>query len=88
MLKFSGLIFLSDYNIRKSERDCWNTGLNLRCDLFPETMTRNRFFEMKSALHVADIQSLIESRMAKVEQLHTLLNKKLIQLVFFTKILV
>ena len=48
---FIGLIFLSGYNIRLAERDYWSVDPDLRCDTFCETMSRNRFFEIKSFLH-------------------------------------
>ena len=67
---FIGLIFLSGYNIRLAERDYWSVDPDLRCDTFCETMSRNRFFK---------IQSLSESRMAKVEPLYDLLNEKIQQ---------
>ena len=77
MMNFVGLIFLSGYNMRKSERDYWSVDPDLRCDAFPQTMSCNRFFELKSVLHAADNQSLSDSRMAKVEPLYNLLNEKL-----------
>ena len=76
---FIRLIFLSGYNIRLAERDCWNVDLDLRCDTFYETMSRNRSFEIKLFLHAADNQSLIESCMAKVEPLYNLIKKKIQQ---------
>ena len=76
---FIGLIFLSGYNIRLAERDYWSVDPDLRCDTFCETMSRNRFFEIKSFLHTADNQSLNELRMAKVEPLYDFLNEKIHQ---------
>ena len=57
---FMELIFLSGYNIRLAERDYWSADPDLRCDMFCETMRRNRFFEIKSFIHAADKQSLSE----------------------------
>ena len=76
MLNLVGLIFLFGYNISLSEKDYCSIDPDLRCDAFPETMTRNRFFELKSFLHAAN-HSLSNSRMAKVEPLYNLLNQKL-----------
>ena len=76
---FIGLIFLSGYNIRLAERDKWSVDLDLRCDTFCETKSRNQFFEIKSFLHASDKQSFCESRMAKVDPLYDLLNKKIQQ---------
>ena len=87
LTNFIGLIFLSEYNIRLSERDYWSIDQDVRCDAFCEAMSRNRFFEIKSFIHTADNQSLSESRMAKVEPLYDLLNKKIQQFELFTKTL-
>ena len=77
ILNFVGLILLSRYNIRSSEKDYWSNDSDLRCDAFPETMTRSRFLELKSFLHSADNHSLSDSQMAKVEPLYNLLSEKL-----------
>ena len=76
MLNFLGLIFLSGNNIRLLEKDYWSIDPDLRCGAFPETMTRNRFFRLKSFLHTADDHSLRDSRMAKVEPLYNVLSQK------------
>ena len=77
MLHLVGLIFLYGYNIGLSEKDCWSINLDLCCDAFPETMTQNRFFELKSFFHAAGNHSLCDSRMAKVKPFHNLLNQML-----------
>ena len=69
---FIGLVFLSSYNIRLAERDYSCVDTDFRCDTFCETMSRKRFFEIKSFPHVTDNQSFSESRMAKFEPLHLL----------------
>ena len=61
MLNFVGLIFLSGCNIRLSEKDYWSIDPDLCCDALPETMTQNRFFELKSFLHAVDNHSLSDS---------------------------
>ena len=73
MKNFIGLIFLSGYNIRLAERDYWSVDPDLRCDTFCETMSRNRFFEIKP------FRSLSESRMTRVDQLYDLPNEKIQQ---------
>ena len=73
---FIGLIFLSGYKITLVECDYWSADPDLRCNTICERMGRKRFFKVKSFLHAADNQSLSESRMAKVEPLYDLLNKK------------
>ena len=70
MMQFIGLIFLSAYNIRLSERDYWSTDPDLRCDAFCTTMSRNRFLEIKAVLHAANNRCLSHCRMAKVKPLY------------------
>ena len=46
MSNFIGLLFLSGYNIRKSQKDYWSIDPDLGCSTFRETMSRNRFDEI------------------------------------------
>ena len=62
---FIGLIFLSGYNIRLTEQDYWSVDPDLRCDTFCETMSRSRLSEIKSFLHAAANQFLVEFHMVK-----------------------
>ena len=84
---FIELNFLSDYNIRLAERYYWSVDLDLKCDIFWETMSRNEVFKIKSFLHAAVNQSLSESRTAKVEPLYDFLNNNFSNLVSLMKIL-
>ena len=77
MMNFIGLEFMSGHNIRLSERDYWSTYPDLLCAASSNTMSRNRFFKIKSYLHAANTQMLKDSRMAKVAPLYDLLNVKL-----------
>ena len=52
--------------IRLPKKDYWSIDPDLRCNAFPETMTQNRFFELKSFLHAADNHSLSHSRIARI----------------------
>ena len=80
MSNFIGLLFLSGYNIRKSQKDYWSIDPDLGCSTFRETMSRNRFDEIKSCFHAADNNSLApDTRMAKVKPLYDLVNEKLLQ---------
>ena len=66
-----------------SKKDYWSIDPDLRCNAFPETMTQNSFFDLKSFLHAADNHSLSDSRMAKVGPLYNLLSQKLQAYVIF-----
>ena len=74
---FLGLLLLSGYNIRTSERDYWSKSKTLNSEAFIETMSRNKFLLIKRYLHAADNLNLGQSKMAKVKPLYDLLNKKL-----------
>ena len=74
-----GLILLSGYNTRTSERDYWSKDPFLQCDPFVKTMPRNKFLAIKKYLHAADNQKLDGSKMAKVKPLYNILNKKMQQ---------
>lgn len=78
MYNFIGLLLLSGYNMRTSERDYWSKSPDLSCPAFAETMSRNRFQQIKSVLHAADNQSLGSNRMAKISPLYELLNQSLL----------
>ena len=79
-MNFVGLLFLSGYNIRKSQRDNWSIHADLACNSFRETMSRNRFDKVKFVFHVAD-NSFLEkdSRIAKAKPLYDPLNTKIVQ---------
>ena len=78
MMNFIGLIFLSGYNIRKSIQDYWSVDPDLGCSSFRETMSRNRFEEIKSVFHIADNAFLgLDSRMLKVKPIYDMINEKI-----------
>ena len=80
MINFIGLIFLSGYNIRKSTRDYWSVDPDIGCSSFRETMSRNRFEEIKCVFHVADNAFLEQdSRMSKVKPIYDMINEKIAQ---------
>ena len=72
--QFLGLLLLSGYNVRHSERDYWSTNPQFECPYFVKTMPRARFFKIKRFLHAADNQRLDSSKMAKVKPLYDLIN--------------
>ena len=61
MLNFFDIAFLYGQNISLSEKDYWSIDLDLHCDVFPEAMTRNKFFELKSFFHASNNHSLNDS---------------------------
>ena len=80
MINFIGLIILSGYNIRKSTRGYWRVDPDLGYSSFRETMSRNRFEEIKSVLHVVDNAFLEQdSRMPKLKPIYDMINEKIAQ---------
>ena len=78
LINFIGLIFLSGYNIRKSIQDYWSVDQDFGCSSFRETMSRNRFEEIKSVFHIADNAFLgLDSRMLKVKPIYDMINEKI-----------
>ena len=78
MHSFIGLLLLSGYNMRTSEKDYWSKSHDLSCPAFAETMSRNRFQKIKNVLHAANNQSLDSNKMAKIKPLYDLLNQSLL----------
>ena len=78
-VQFIGLLVLSVINIRTAERYYWSKLPGLQCEVFAETMSRNRFQAIKSYLHAVDNQNLGANSMAKITPLFDLLNSKLQQ---------
>ena len=76
---FFGLLLLSGYNIRSSDRDYRSKSPDLACTVFINTMSRNKFQQIKSYLHVADNHSRGQSKMATITLLYDILITKLIQ---------
>ena len=76
---FFGLILLTVYNIRISQRDYWSKNPFLQCDPFVQTMTRNKFSTIKKYLHAADNKNLDSSKMAEVKPLYNILNGEMQQ---------
>ena len=64
-VQFIGLLVLSAINIRTAERDYWSKLPGLKCEIFAEMMSRNRFQAIKSYLHAADIQNIGASKRQK-----------------------
>ncbi|XP_066969134.1 piggyBac transposable element-derived protein 2-like [Macrobrachium rosenbergii] len=79
IMNFIGLLFLSGYNIRSSEKDYCGKAQDLECLILAATMSRNRFQEIKKFLHCADNANLGNEQMAKVKFLYDLLNENVRQ---------
>jgi DNA excision repair protein ERCC-6 len=78
LLKFLGIIIFSGYHRVPGEFDYWSNQPDLKVPLIAETMTRDRFREIKSCIHLMDNHALPPGdKMAKVSRLFNLLNNAL-----------
>jgi hypothetical protein len=78
LLKFLGIILFSGYHSVPNEKHYWSNSPDLGVDLIRQTMSRDRFWQIKGFLHLADNHSLEEgNKMAKISQLYELLNQSL-----------
>ena len=75
MYRFIGLLLLSGYNMRTSEKDYWSKSHDLSYSAFAETMSRNRFQKIKNVIYAANNQSLDSSKMVKIKPLYEFLNQ-------------
>jgi hypothetical protein len=88
MNQFLGIQLLSGYHSVPSERDFWSTQPDLHVPLVTETMTLNRYKQIKSNLHLADNHNLeVGNKVAKVLPIYSLLNKNLQQFGIFHSLL-
>ena len=76
---FIGIILLSGFNSRSNSHMYCETDPLVNCPAVSMTMSRNRFMEIKSALHAANNDILLKTRMAKVSPLYNILNEGLLQ---------
>lgn len=84
LTKFLGIILFSGYHTVPSERDYWSNQPDLKVDFVAQSMTRNRFMEIKSFLHLADNHALRPGdKFAKVTPLYVLLDEALQRLGIF-----
>ena len=47
---FQGIIIVTSFNKRKSQRDYWSTGPFISCDVISSAMSRKTFEEIRSRL--------------------------------------
>ena len=79
LCNFLGLLYVSGYHTLPGERDCWSTKASMKAPIYSETMSRERFKEIKRYVHLADNNQLGESKTAKVDPLHDSLLQNLQQ---------
>lgn len=54
ILTFIGLNFLMGYHILPKLENYWSSASDLKVEMVPETMSRNRFLDIPSNLHLND----------------------------------
>ena len=65
-----GILIISGYQTIPSEKQYWSTRPSLVAPIYPETMSRSRFLEIKKYLHLANNENLANSKTAEVDPLY------------------
>ena len=81
MRAFVGILLLSGYNIRSSEKDYWDEADDLKAECI-QNLPKNRYLKLKASLHFADNSLASQSysdRAFKIRPLLDLLNRNFLQ---------
>ena len=88
MRQFLGIIFISGYHTVPEESDYWSTQPDLCVPIVQNTMSRNRYLEIKKYIHFADNQNLTKGdKMSKISPLYNMINDNLVRFGIFHKLL-
>ena len=88
MRSFFGMFLLTSYLILPEEHLYWATQPDLGVPTMYNTISRNRYHEIKRYLHFADNQRLTEGdKMSKISPLYNMLNCNLVQFGIFLEVL-
>lgn len=80
------ILLLSGYYTLPRERMHWSLDRDLRVDIVANSMLRNRYYNIKKCLHLADNSNLhFSDKLAKIRPLMIKLNKNFSDLEFFRK---
>ena len=72
---FLAILIITRYNSLPQRKMYWENSDDVSCPAIANTMSRNRFEELMSVIHLADNQNLIEGdKMAKLRPYYDLLN--------------
>jgi hypothetical protein len=78
LMAFLGITILSGYHTLPSERDYWSNQPDMGVGIVKDTMSRDRFGEIKRHIHLVDNMALPRGdKFAKVSKLYQLLNEAL-----------
>ena len=88
MRSFLGVLLLTGYHSLPEEHHYWSTQPDLGVPAVYNTISRNRYHEIKRYLHFADNQRLTEGdKMSKISPLYNVLNCNLVQFDIFHELL-
>ena len=86
--KILSIFSLSEYHSLFEEHQYWSRQQHLSVAIVSNTMSRNKYHEIKKYFHFADNQNLTEGdKMSKTVPLYEMLNRDLIQFGIFNKLL-
>ena len=85
--KMLGINLVSGYHSLPEEHRYWSRQQDLGVAIVSNTMSRNRYYEIKKYLRFADNQNLTEGdKMSKIAPLYEMLNRNLFQFGIFNKL--
>ena len=88
MRSFLGVLLLTGYHSLPEEHHYWSTQPDLGVPAVYNTISRNRYHEIKRYLHFADNQRLTEGdKMSKISPLYNVLNCNFVQFDIFHELL-
>ena len=88
MRKFMGILLLSGYHSLPHEQHYWSTQPDLGVQAVYNSLSLNRYFDIKKHIHFAYNQNLTEGdKISKVSPLYEMINNNLIQFGVFHEIL-
>ena len=83
-----GILLLSGYHSLPHEKHYWSTQPDLGVQAVHNSLSRNRYFDIKKHIYIADNQNLTKGdKLSKVSRLYEIINYNLFQFDIFHEIL-
>ena len=84
VMNFLGILLFSGYHSVPAARNFWSNQLDLKVPFVSNVMTRDTFDRLKTYMHLADNNNLMEgNKLAKVQPIYDVMNRNLTQFGFF-----
>ena len=84
VMNFLGILLFSGYHSVPAARNFWSNQPDLKVPFVSNVMTRDTFDRLKTYMHLADNNNLMEgNKLAKVQPIYDVMNRNLTQFGFF-----